>query len=149
MSFGGRIVHTHAPRAVILIRVLAGTVFLSEGVQKFLFPETLGVGRFARIGIPSPQLLAPLTGAVEILCGAMLIFGLLTRIAVLPLLAVIGTAIYTTKVPLLATQGFWAMVHEARADWSMLLCLLFLLIVGAGRWSIDDALSAPRMTGIP
>lgn len=149
MSLGGRIVHTHAPRAVILIRILAGTVFLSEGTQKFLFPETLGVGRFAKIGIPSPQLLAPLTGGFEIVCGVMLIVGLLTRIAVLPLLIVISVAIYTTKAPMLATQGFWAMAHEARADWCMLLTLVFLLFVGAGRWSIDEVLSAPRMTGIP
>lgn len=149
MSLGGRIIHTRAPRAVILIRVLVGSVFISEGVQKFLFPATLGVGRFEKVGIPSPELLAPVTAAFEIACGAMIILGLLTRVAALPLLAVICTAIYTTKVPMLAKDGFWPMAHEARADWSMLLSVLFLLVVGAGRWSIDELLSAPRMTGIP
>lgn len=149
MSLGGRIIHTRAPRAVILIRVSVGSVLISEGVQKFLFPATLGVGRFEKIGMPSPQMLAPITGAIEIVCGAMIILGLLTRIAALPLLAVICTAIYSTKIPMLAKDGFWPMAHEARADWSMLLSLLFLLVVGAGRWSIDECLSAPRMTGIP
>ena len=149
MSLGGRIIHTRAPRAVILIRVLVGSVFISEGVQKFLFPATLGVGRFEKVGIPSPELLAPVTAAFEIACGAMIILGLLTRVAALPLLAVICTAIYTTTVPMLAKDGFWPMAHEARADWSTLLSLLFLLVVGAGRWSIDELLSAPRMTGIP
>ena len=149
MSFAGRLLDSHAPRATILIRLMVGSVSISEGLQKFLFPETLGVGRFVKIGISSPALLAPLTGAFEIGCGALIIFGLLTRLATLPLLAVITVAIYKTKIPMLATQGFWAMAHEARTDWSMLLALLFLLIVGAGRWSIDDALTAPRMTGIP
>ena len=149
MSFAGRLLDSHSPRATILIRLMVGSVFISEGLQKFLFPETLGVGRFEKIGIPSAAMLAPLTGAFEIGCGALIILGLLTRLATLPLLAVIGVAIYKTKMQMLATQGFWAMAHEARTDWSMLLALLFLLIVGAGRWSIDDALSAPRMTGIP
>lgn len=149
MSFAGRLLDSHAPRATILIRVMVGSLFISEGSQKFLFPEALGVGRFARIGIPSPAIVAPLTGAFEIGCGALLILGLLTRVATLPLLGVIGVTIYTTKLPTFAQQGFWAMAHEARADWAMLLSLLFLLIAGAGRWSMDDALSAPRMTGIP
>jgi len=140
---------THAPRAVILIRVLVGSVFALEGIQKFLFPETLGAGRFDKIGIPSAQFMAPLTGAVEILCGALVILGLLTRLATLPLLAVICTAIWTTKVPMFAHQGFWTMAHEARTDWCMLLALIFLLIAGAGRWSADYAMAAPRMTGIP
>ena len=149
MSLAGRLLDSHAPRATILIRVMVGTVFVSEGLQKFLFPETLGAGRFAKLGIPSPAILAPLTGAFEIGCGALIILGLLTRLATLPLLAVISVAIYKTKISMFATQGFWAMAHEARMDWSMLLGLLFLLIAGAGRWSIDDALTAPRMTGIP
>jgi putative oxidoreductase len=127
---------TRLQGAVILVRMLVGTVFLLEGVQKFLFSETLGVGRFIKIGIPAPEILAPFVGAVEIVCGALLLAGLFVRIASLPLLAVILTAIATTKLPMLMKQGFWAMAHEARADWSMLLGLLFLLIAGAGRWSL-------------
>jgi len=149
MSLTGRLLDTHAPRATVLIRVMVGLVFISEGLQKFLFPETLGAGRLAAIGIPSPAVMAPVVAVLKIGCGALLILGLLTRLAAVPLLGIIGVAIYTTKLPLLAKQGFWAMAHELRADWLMLLGLLFLLIAGAGRWSIDDALSAPRMTGIP
>ena len=126
-------------RAVILIRILVGWVFISEGIQKFLFPAALGVGRFAKIGIPLPQFAAPAVGFVEIFCGAFLILGLFTRWMTIPLLAVIGTAIAKTKVPELYTsgQGIWYMLHDARADFSMLLGLLFLLIVGAGPLSID------------
>ena len=126
-------------RAVILIRILVGWVFISEGIQKFLFPAALGVGRFAKIGIPHPEVMAPLVGAVEIACGAMVILGLLTRLAAIPLLAVIVTAIVTTKVPILHQQGVWAMLHEARVDFSMALGLLFLLIVGAGAFAMTGS----------
>ncbi|HVJ08440.1 MAG TPA: DoxX family protein [Acidisarcina sp.] len=130
---------TSAPAAVVLIRILVATVFFSEGVQKFLFPAALGAGRFARIGIPHAHQFAPLVGAVEVTCSVLILLGLFTRLAAIPLLAVISVAIWTTKIPLLH-QGFWAAAHEARTDWSMLLSLLFLLIVGAGSLSVDGNL---------
>ncbi len=123
--------------AVVLIRILVGWVFVSEGIQKFLFPAQLGVGRFAKIGIPSPQIMAPFVGAVEIIFGALVILGLFTRLATIPLLCVIGTALATTKIPMLHTHGVWAMLHEARTDFSMMLGLLFLLIVGGGGLALD------------
>ncbi|MGA8530265.1 MAG: DoxX family protein [Acidobacteriaceae bacterium] len=128
-------------KAVILIRILVGWVFISEGIQKFLFPNALGVGRFEAIGIPLPQFAAPFVGFVEIFCGALLIVGVLTRLAALPLLAVILTAIGTTKIPELwhVNQGVWFMLHDARTDFSMLLGLIFLLIVGPGPLSISGA----------
>jgi putative oxidoreductase len=128
---------TTAPRATILIRLLVGAVFLSEGIQKFLFPATLGVGRFIKIGIPALQFFAPFVGIVEILCGTLLIIGWLTRLATIPLIIDISVAIITTKIPMLATAGFWSMAHEARTDYCMLLGLVFLLIVGSGPFSID------------
>ncbi|OGS37565.1 MAG: DoxX family protein [Elusimicrobia bacterium RIFOXYD12_FULL_66_9] len=124
-------------KALILIRLSVGSIFLSEGIQKFLFPEALGVGRFIKIGIPAPEQLAPFVGVVEIVCGALLLLGLFSRLAVMPLLAVIGTALVTTKVPVLLKDGFWKAAHESRTDWSMLLSLLFLLVAGAGPWSFD------------
>jgi putative oxidoreductase len=114
-----------------------GWVFVSEGVQKFLFPAQLGVGRFAKIGIPAPQFMAPLVGTVEIVCGSLLLIGLFTRLAALPLLAVISVAIATTKIPMLAKIGVWSMLHEARTDFSMVLGLVFLLISGAGSLALD------------
>ncbi len=116
---------------------MVGTVFLSEGIQKFLFVDQLGAGRFAKIGLPSPQLLAPLVGGFEIVCGALLLVGFLTRLATVPLLVIITTAIVTTKVPMLMHDGFWKAAHEGRPDLAMLLGLLFILIAGAGPWSLD------------
>lgn len=116
---------------------MVGAVFLSEGIQKFLFPATLGAGRFARIGLPAPEILGPLVGATEIACGILVLLGLFTRLAVIPLIAIMTVAIASTKVPILLDRGFWAMAHEARTDWSMLLGSLFLLIAGAGPWSLD------------
>jgi uncharacterized membrane protein YphA (DoxX/SURF4 family) len=124
-------------RAVILIRLLVGLVFLSEGIQKFLFPAALGVGRFEKIGIPFPPFSAPFVGGVEIVCGALVLLGLLTKLASVPLLIDICTAMATTKIPMLVKQGFWPTVHEARADFSMLLGLIFLLIAGGGPWTLD------------
>jgi putative oxidoreductase len=128
---------SHAPAATILIRIAVGAIFLSEGIQKFLFPADLGVGRFVKIGIPAPHIMAPFVGVCEIVFGLLLILGLMTRLAAIPLLAVIGVAIVTTKFPMLAHSGFWSTAHEARVDFAMLLALLFLLIVGGGPLSLD------------
>jgi putative oxidoreductase len=132
---------TNAPGWVILIRLAIGAVFLTEGIQKFLFFDALGVGRFTKIGIPAPQVMAPFVGVIEIGCGALLILGLLTRLATIPLIIDMLVAIATTKVPILLKSGFWAMAHEARTDYTMLLGCLFILIVGAGRWSVDAYLA--------
>jgi putative oxidoreductase len=128
---------TNAPRATILIRLLVGGVFLAEGIQKFLFPAALGVGRFVKIGIPAPQFFAPFVGVVEIVGGTLLIIGFITRLAAILLLIDISVAIATTKIPLLSRAGFWSTVHEARTDYCMLLGLVFLLWVGSGPLSID------------
>ena len=128
---------TSAHPATILIRLVVGGVFLSEGIQKFLFPAALGVGRFVKIGIPAPEVTAPFVGVVEIVGGLMLLVGLLTRVAAIPLIVDMLVAISTTKLPMLHSQGFWSMAHEARVDYAMLLGSAFLLIVGAGPWSMD------------
>jgi len=138
--------------------LIVGAVFLSEGIQKFLFANDLGVGRFIKIGIPAPQVMAPFVGVIEIVCGTLIIFGLLTRLAAVPLIIDISVAIISTKVPILIghgfwrfslsrlpTYGFWSMAHETRVDYAMLLGALFLLIVGAGTWSIDARLSSRNL----
>src|SRR5215831_11076218 len=157
MSVYRRIIETHAPAAVILIRLVAGGVFLSEGIQKFLFADENGSGRFAKIGIPSPAVAAPFVGIVEIVCGALILLGLLTRLAAIPLIIDMLVAILSTKVPILLGHGFWGfslrnlpyvgfwgMAHEARTDFAMLSGLIFLLIVGAGQWSVDARIAGRR-----
>jgi uncharacterized membrane protein YphA (DoxX/SURF4 family) len=123
------------------LRLMVGTVFLAEGIQKFLFPAELGVGRFERIGIPWPQGMAPFVGAVEVVGGLLLIVGVLAAYAAAALLMDISVAIVSTKLPILmgrglgpfslpklARYGFWAFVHEARTDWCMLLgCIAIIL----------------------
>jgi len=126
-----------APAATLLVRLLVGGVFISEGIQKFLYPETLGVGRFIHIGIPAPTVMAPFVGVIKILCGTLLIVGLTTRLASIPLVIDMLVAIATTKIPILVKSGFWAMAHEARTDYAMLLGSVFLLLVGAGPISAD------------
>lgn len=142
-----RVLATNAPRTTVLVRLIVGAVFLSEGIQKFLYPEALGVGRFAKIGIPWPAFSAPFSGAFEIGCGLLVLLGLGARLAAIPLLINIGVAIAATKIPMLGKSGFWSTAHEARTDWSMLLGSLYLLLVGAGPWSLDAWLLVRRGNG--
>lgn len=129
---------TSAPWGTILIRLAVGAVFLSEGIQKFLYAGELGAGRFQRIGLPYPDLLGPTVGLFEIVCGSFVLLGLWTRAAALPLVVVMITAIATTKYPQFVQYGnFWRAAHESRTDWAMLLGSLFLLVHGAGPWSVD------------
>jgi len=125
-------------RAILLIRIAVGVIFSSQGLLKFLDPA-LGVNRFTRIGFSYPAFTAHFVGTFEIICGLLVLLGVITRLSAIPLLIVICTAIATTKIPELfrPNQGFWYMVSDARTDFSMFCCLLFLLIAGPGSWSLD------------
>jgi uncharacterized membrane protein YphA (DoxX/SURF4 family) len=141
-----RLCRTQAPAAVILIRLMVGLVFLSEGIQKFLYSESVGAGRFAKIGFPMPGLLAVFVGLVEIVCGTLIVIGLLTRLATIPTIIIMLVALATTKLPILRESGFWKMAHESRTDFSMLLGSVFMLLVGAGTCSCDAFLARTRET---
>ncbi len=132
-----RLLATEAPAAGILIRLMVGAVFLSEGIQKFLFPDVRGAGRFEGIGLPNPEFLGPFVGGFEAVCGALILLGLFTRLAAIPLIVIMLVAMGSTKIPTLLDKGFWEMAHAARTDWSMLLGSIFLLVVGGGRLSVD------------
>lgn len=134
------IIKTDDSKTTLLIRLMVGTVFLSEGIQKFLFPALRGVGRFQKIGLPSPEFLGNLVAGLEIICGILILIGFITRLAGIPLLVIMVAAIATTKFKILAQDGFWEMMHESRTDWAMLLGSIFLIIKGAGNWSADKTL---------
>jgi uncharacterized membrane protein YphA (DoxX/SURF4 family) len=134
-------IETDDSKTTIIIRFIVGAIFLSEGIQKFLFPAIRGAGRFEKIGLPSPEFLGSFVGTFEIICGALILLGLLTRIASIPLIIIMLVAIFTTKGDVLANQGFWEMMHGSRTDWSMLLGSIFLLIKGGGFWSVDRSLN--------
>jgi putative oxidoreductase len=154
MPLAPKILRTHAPAAIILLRLMVGGVFLSEGVQKFVFPEQLGVGRFVKIGIPAPGVMAPFVGLVETIGGGLVIVGLCTRPAALLLWINISVALLSTKLPILLGHGFWGLslppppapfhgygfwpvAHEARTDLCMWLGALLLVLIGAGWLSLD------------
>lgn len=133
-----KIINTDSSKTTILIRLMVGAVFLSEGIQKFLFPEYLGAGRFEKIGIPFHEFFGSFVGAFEIACGLLILFGLLTRLASIPLIIIMLVAILATKSDIFAEKGFWEMLHGSRTDWAMLLGSVFLLIKGSGYWSLDE-----------
>ena len=136
------------PRGAIFIRIPVGLIFFTQGILKFTDPN-MGVLRFARIGFPQPNFTAHFVGIFEIVCGLLVLFGLWTRAASIPLLIVISTAIATTKIPELshAHQGFWFMVSDARTDFAMLCSLLFLLATSSR--SDPPDLHHPALTGSP
>ena len=135
-----KIITTDNSKNTIIIRVIVVAVFFSEGVQKFLFPAIRGAGRFEKIGFPSPEFLGTFVGFFEILCGILLLVGLLTRLASIPLIIIMLVAFATTKAEVLANEGFWELLHGSRTDWAMLLGSIFLLIKGGGNWSVDKIL---------
>ncbi|GGF28589.1 DoxX family protein [Flavobacterium limi] len=139
-----KLIHTNDSKTTIIIRLLVGAVFLSEGIQKFLFPETLGAVRFAKIGLPFPEYLGNIVGSFEILCGILVLIGLFTRLASIPIIIIMLAAITTTKTEIFKNDGFWKMLHESRTDWAMLLGAIFLLMEGSGRWSVDKNGHADR-----
>lgn len=124
--------------AVLIIRLMVGAVFLSEGIQKFLYPDERGVGRFIKIGLPAPEFFGYFVPVFEIVCGTLILTGLFTRLASIPLIIIMFAAIISTKIPILFNEGFWEMAHTARTDYAMLLGSIFLLLVGAGKYSIDS-----------
>ncbi len=125
-------------RSPIFIRLAVGLIFLTQGILKYIDPH-MGVLRFTKIGFPYPDFTAHFVGTFEIACGLLVLVGLFTKLASIPLLIVILTAIATTKIPELfrPDQGFWFMVSDARTDFAMTMSLLFLIGVGAGAWSLD------------
>ncbi len=116
-------------RGVFLIRLAVGLIFLTQGILKYTDPH-MGVDRFTRIGFPHPAFTAHFVGFFEIVCGFLVLAGRWTRMAAIPLFIIICTALATTKFPELPRtgQGFWFMVSDARADFAMLMCLLFLIL---------------------
>ena len=137
------ILNTVNDNRTILPRLIVGLVFLSEGIQKYLFPELVGTGRFEKIGFADPDFWAYFVGTFEIICGTLVLIGLLTKLATVPLLIIMMTAFVTTKWPILINKGFWTMAHEYRTDFAMTLLLIYLLIYGAGKWSVDSKISNP------
>ncbi|MFI6310258.1 DoxX family protein [Nocardia fusca] len=156
-TWPARLTATTAPASVILIRLYVGSVFFFEGILKFLYPERLGAGRFDKAGIPAPEFFGPLDGVLEIVCGVLILAGLFTRPAAVPMIVNMLGALLITKLPILwgaaalftGKSGWWDFVHESRTDLAQLCGSAFLLIVGAGAWSLDARLTHGATTKTP
>jgi uncharacterized membrane protein YphA (DoxX/SURF4 family) len=130
---------------------MAGGVFFWEGLLKFVYVNQ-GVGRFTKLGIPFPHFTAAFIGYLEIVGGLLLITGLLTRAIAIPFIGEMIVAVLSTKIslylgtsplplpPALPQVGFWAVLHEIRSDYAQILTVIFLLVNGPGKWSLDAVL---------
>lgn len=132
-----KILFSDGSGATILIRMIVGFVFLSEGLQKFIIPNIRGVGRFINIGFPFPEFMSYFVATFELVCGIMILLGFLVRLASIPTLFIILVAIMATKIEVFSKEGVWEMLHDSRTDWAMLLSSIFLIIKGSGDFAID------------
>ena len=142
-----KLLRSRAPSATLLIRLAVGCIFLSEGIQKFSFPDQVGAGRFLKIGIPAPEVMAPFVGCFEILCGVLVLLGLVTRLAVIPLLCIMLVAIVTTKIPILlkGAFGLWRMRRALISPCCLAVCSCSPLAVGHSRWMPGSLLVGVRL----
>jgi uncharacterized membrane protein YphA (DoxX/SURF4 family) len=149
---------TDGPKSTLLLRLMAGGVFFWEGLLKFVYVNQ-GIGRFTRLGIPFPHFTATFIGGLEIAGGLLLLAGLTTRLIAIPFVAEMIVAILSTKISLyLGTSplplppappqvGFWAVLHEIRSEYAQMLTVIFLIVNGPGKWSLDTVLSKKREVG--
>jgi len=140
-NFKKQILSTRNDSKIIIIRLIVGIIFFSEGIQKYLIVSMLGPAYFKEIGFIHPMFWSYLTGAFEMFCSILILSGFLTRLASIPLLIIMITAFVRTKLPVLATEGLLAFLHEYRTDFSLTLLLILLIIYGSGKWSVDIKMS--------
>jgi putative oxidoreductase len=132
-----RILATESSGSILFIRLMVGGVFLSEGIQRFIFPADLGSGHLVDIGFPMPYFSAYFGGLTEIFCSLLILAGLYTRLAAVAVLIITVFSIVAIRFPLMVDQGLWRMLHVARTDWCMLLGACYLILKGGGKWSLD------------
>src|SRR5215467_1890543 len=90
---------TDGPKSTVLLRLMAGGVFLWEGLLKFVYANQ-GVGRFTKLGFPAPELTAHFVGTLEIVGGMLIIAGFLTRAIAVPFIIEMLVAMVSTKISL-------------------------------------------------
>lgn len=129
------------PLPLFIPRMIVGLIFLSEGMQKFITPESVGSGRFAKIGFQNPEFWAATVGITEIICAILLLIGFLSRLMSVPLLIIMVTAFITTKIPIFTEKGFWSFTHEYRTDFALTLLLIMVFYYGSGNCSVDKYIS--------
>lgn len=142
-----RITATESRNSTILIRFMVGFIFFTEGFQKFLFPEVRGAGRFVELGLPAPEFLSYFVASFEIACGALLLVGLLTRLASVPIIFIMLVVIIMTRLPILVNENFWIMMYISKIDFAMLIGAVYLLIEGSGKWSVDEKIFVTKGEG--
>jgi putative oxidoreductase len=125
---------------IAIVRIIVGIIFAAHGYQKFFVYGMDGaIGAFTQMGVPAPNITAPLVAVVELGGGIALILGLLTRLAAFALAIDMFVAVVLVRL-----KGGFFMPNGA--EFEILLCLasVALVISGAGALSVDEAIARRR-----
>ena len=118
------------PQALALLRIFTSLSFISHGTQKLLaFPVPPGSG------MPAAFTLSWTAGVLELIGGALVLVGFLTRPTAFVLSGLMAVAYWMAHAP----RSFYPLLNGGEA--AMLFCFIFLYIVaaGPGAWSVDGA----------
>jgi putative oxidoreductase len=123
----------------LLARLVIGAIFVPTGWGKLhALPDI--VGFFRELGIPYPEIQAPFVSGVELVCGALVLAGLATRLAAVPLIGTMVVAILTAIWPQLDS---WREIF-GKEELHYVALLAYLVVSGPGVLSLD-ALIARRI----
>jgi putative oxidoreductase len=120
------------PWVILLSRISLGVVFLQSGWGKLHNLEKV-TEYFTSLGVPAPQIQAPFVASVELVCGALVLLGLLTRLAAIPLIVTMLVAIATAKkAELESVSDLFGLI-----EYLYIVLFLYLIVEGAGAISLD------------
>jgi len=144
--FNSLVLNTTDDNKLTIARIIVGMIFISEGIQKLLIVSYMGPTMFKDAGFENTMFWVNFTGAFEISCGILILLGFLTRLASIPLLIIMITALITTKLPLLTNKDFWTFAHGYNVEFALTLLLIMLFIWGGGKWSVDQKIVRSQQT---
>lgn len=124
------------PAAPLVLRVVLGGLFVWHGIDKFDAGISMIEDMFRSWGVPAAGLTAPLTAIIEIVAGAALILGVMTRLSAMLLgLVMVGAIIYVkADLGIISSQP----MPGAELDLAMLAGLVALIVTGPGAASVDE-----------
>jgi len=116
----------YAPRALSILRIVAGLLFVEHATQKFFaFPAPFPMQ-------PLPPLFMA-AGTIELVAGSLITLGLLTRFAALIASGEMAVAYFMIHNP----QSFWPILNKGEVVILFCFTFFYLIFAGPGSWALD------------